>query len=1670
MVVAARGESVWAVPRPAAACITELRLFQQHCDRVFHDLYARRSFARLQRQAERNIHAVDVLTGASYARRARTVVVDAGHRVPERAYDYSSHFVGVVRSTGAAQHPISYSSAFRTVVFTKAVRICREEFANIATVDLLLLAYDVYTALYLSLIDALIHLGSWDEATEVLMQLGVVLYFIRSDLNKKQRSLVGATADARTEFRRRLFNCVLAKRGISLDDMPCCTDNSAIVQHVFDCFMLELPLETWSRTVYLWLRDASLYSVLETLQALPLPQRSEFYRRVRRGLLFATDTEDTDSPDLPYFDAESWSSKPPVWKAARPRGSGGCFGAQRWGRKRGIPYDFVLGCVLSASNCCRRYALEGLVMVAKISMALDRELYAALCFTVCMVLRVLSSKIRLLDEISFENGVSQGAGGHEDAATDPPLSVDHLSSLLQYVGMNHWENQKSLCVMSSIDNVWVRRSGMRSLSVSLTPVASFLGTSRYNGHSWVGLDYVVMLDVDGMIQCDAAGLDGIRFVPSRRVDGQFSPLGEMKIVRSDHDKTKSPSGAGCTGSICLENLKVRNNSVDVQMDFTPLCNNMCHSGRRYKRAPPSRGTKLAFSVVSKPPDHVPQPLVLGFDHKLVLALFAFCVSVDREYAVLHFRQALEYLNYRDTLRKKRKAFLRKLMTWVPTPNSKEARNMMKFQKRIRTAFRHRSWLSYMTATGGNEDHAHDADGAEWLPPLPPTKGGDAVNVKEYLSMESAELRMHYNGNNCLKETMMAKNRVMDVVEKYRSAVSQATNYLYKKCINYRPFCKTGALRGSHYRLGIKYPFVETEEAEMGAAKPTRSSMPPCEHTAMTLSMDECTQCSTSQSFRQLDRMITLTEWISHLVFTGCIRPGKVHPRSLPIGTPVDPHRAMPSAASGGANRLAKKLAGKKRARRVDRRSYRIMEYVVDAYVPDRLAGTAMANLSDGLALLNEVVESCMLTSLATFFHEPYYKGLVLDLALVQLLQGRWSLCLALLKQLRGPPGNYSTPFGAETITLPIEVFRLTKVEKEFLSRLTGKIFTELIMEPQLSIEMLSQECEPVDIGLTDGNDHCATHSGKGPGVAVSSHPDNFGMGLSAKSLLLLGVSYLRLGIVQVDPLSASIGDTTGSWVHIDHPELDNLRSFECDAPNSVAVCREYYPQAPGDAAVADPDTPTGRLATASEHILKALSIDPLCHKAWLYLAHCGVLAHEYEFAYRCCQRSIDCYDACVAAWLTMAVALSSRSRSCPPVKLSDGVWTEYLVEQKRLTQRMHHDKPTKISIPSFVVPYDPVFPSRAETTDDLARHMNQAVGGDTAECLDVLITATRFGSVFAYAGVLQLLSRTVETPIHSFPWESSNVAASSSRVVLTQLYLVLHASIECASQSTLAKIPDEWLHPDPRKMHSHMRALVSRAVSAKLHVSSLPFIRAMCLMYSLDVVDVSRAAVLSRGEMSFEVGLTDAACFEDEVYGWITCLEVLMQSGHAATAELLFPLLELYLDVSSPRCLEAEYAAPSCDKLPVGPHAEESRWGAVRRHFNGRAFTYADLRAETVFLRLYMRCYTAAEGELDELLSDVQDAITQCASRKLRLLEARVLAGLRRYEQAARVFAAELRRGFTGSVSTDYMLECQAMKVYAKVLTALGEVSQSAAATAFAEQCYLTTPVLRCDLCLVAPL
>ncbi|KAK1933461.1 hypothetical protein X943_003760 [Babesia divergens] len=1650
--------------RNSPASLSGLRKFQQDVQSTVQDLYAENDFEGLWSFAERHIETLDKLNGRNYAGLAGEVVRKTIHSVPVKIPRVFGILLDRLPSNDD-KLDTTYSGCLRMLVFTKSIALYRwDEYSNSSYLDFLLLSYDLYNALHLAAIDSMCHLCEWDMGIYSLMQLEVILYFLRLDLRK-----VAEEESAKHEFddcaelpRDMLDSDVFLNRGIFIQQIPDLKNDNAIVEHILTYCMNELQLEKWSRVVLLWLHDSSLYNVLETLASLPLSVRDDIFRRARSSLFSDGAIKPCASPhDMKHEGPVSEDGDAPNTRMLVSK-------SRRNGRRLNevIPYMRLFNYLCLTKSNHLQYALEGCLMIAQLSGDINYELHINLHFLVYMVAQII---------ITGGTSSNWSSLGIDETCICPVFpdvdsrsklqALDQTYLILEYARSHHRVNRRLRSLFSDAECVWLKYDAWRC--IDLKPLPTFTGLCVYEGHRWHTLEHLLMLEVDRSILNEAGAIHSISF--AHRASECCMTNQPPQNVRNTAKPMESIPKCRCKCCIHIDHVIIKGRPFEVRLNTSLACDHVPsirkHNGILWwtRSASNLRRRNLIDHL-----DLAAEPMVGLFEVKVILGLIAFCFSVDRNYAPLHVKQSLEFLNYKDTLRKKQRAFIRKILPWVPVVNSEETRKILSFQRMIKTTFNSNLPSAYTHSVEENHATAYAHCQSSLLQNLSTVPLDlDTHTVHKPTTTPPSDHDAQAVQDNTAPHHSNLKTRVRGVANKVKNILCAARSLLYKGCTGFRQFYhdRWSRVIGNKALGGEASPSADKCDDECNPPQP--SCKIDCDEKGAEPYISEDDAPSRDDSFRHLDRMLFLVDWLAHYIFTASISQGTVRPQRMPVAV-----SASLGSSHGNPTLVTDHCDPADNCRdasaNVNAATTQMVGVDCDLYAQQYAHGS-VKNLSDPLGLLNDIVETAILVSLATFFNEYHYNRLLLRLLILQVLCGRWYLSLTIIKQIKGQASGYKTPFRCEDIGSSNDVSCLSRAEEMFLSHLTAKILTELIHEPQCAIVQISSKYEHIsatNVANTSTTECSNAYPRSPPAGAMYDEDDLYSSGhLSCREALILGVSYLKLAKLQIDDGSRSISDYECSMLYLDHPKLQSVKLLECGKINAE---EEFIYDCS-----AIPDNSQQVLETdlikGADYILQSLSIDPHNFKAWVYLAHCGVRGHDFYFAYNCSKRAIECYDACLSAWLTMAVVLSTRSRSCAPISVSRGVWCEYLVNQKEAQSSEDEILLGKLALTSIPVPFDPVFPLGTATEAGLTCHMNRMVGGDMSKCLDVLVSSTRLLSVFPYAAILQLVARLSDTCVYSFPWEGASSVRGSTNVILNTIVMLLKACTDSIGKPKPPSMAALHLDQDPAKAHVIMRNLVSKAVATNTFLSSAPFIRSIIRMFSCDIIDSDPLFSGVDVDSSYFDGRVYVPCAE-EVYGWITCLEILSQSGHARAAQVMFPILETYLNAYVLQDHEFEHVGFSLDVQSSYAYSDIYRAGEAKRHFGDRPAIATDLKTEATFLKLYIRCYVTKDEDLDDLLVDIQQANMQCYSRKLRLLECRVLAGLRMYSECAWQFDRLLKKGFTCDPSTDYLFEYQAMKVYSTVLMELGEFDKASATDAFAEQCYLSTPVLRCELCLVDPL
>ncbi|KAK1445084.1 hypothetical protein BgAZ_109900 [Babesia gibsoni] len=1638
-----------------AADLWDLRSFQQEVQRIIGKIYADNDPRETLKLAERYIRALDRVTGRHYSKRTEDVVNNTIHVV---ANDLPNDVISILKSSPWLKDDDSnrtFEEYFGMLGFLTTVKRYKyDEYSNILHVDYLILSYETFTMLYLTLLDALCHMGEWNRAIFEMMKLSVTLYFIRLDLIDAMRNGGDVKGENITisVFRQKIINGILIGRGIYLSETVESDVHHEIAGQALRYSMRELQLELWSRSVLIWLRSSSLCYVLYALDSLPLPFRKEMFLLCQL------------SP-LPLYESQHW-------RVNESCGFNGKKGNISWvtpssfaesARKGHKHSENSLDCtdlynfLLTSTVVTRQCALEGLLMIAKIARDISHELYTSLCFTVYMSALIVCSSVYSGDDTYIE---AMYEDIHDNCKDMRHHSMDRNCVVLHYALAYHMVNQRITCNFSSVDAV-MYASEKVSKHIYVNNATELTSEKKYNRGHLHELDHFMMLEIYFASLSDTVVVEA-RAAPLRHLRESLRNNVHLEIFRSVPINNSRDTRCLCENAVKIENAVVNNDVVNIKVDFRPICkvlplkkslkgrNMACNSipGTFNLR-------EIATSVSLKD-----EQMAFTFEPNVAISLVAFCFTVDRPYRILHFKQSLEFMNYTDTLKKKHKAFIRKMMPWMPVLNTQETRKMINFQKFIKSGFQGRIKGTRYRPINGE----YKPSNVLWANSSPlhydhiPTN--DTYYGKGYYNMTVFEKGYGRRKSDEDKKRSSLKSKVLGAFGRAKGVFSSAKGVITKGYGCLKQVYEDRNLLRSSTDLTGGYLHLHDDVTNYEYSGTHNHIKPICEHLAVNQGFNECDLCSKAEPFWHVERMSILVDWIAHFLFTGNL---------MPSGTMREVGRLTATSLqadckNGFMNCIKRVIKGENYGKNEDSQILYSMKQVSSLDLQTNTPTTAMSDsrhILQLLGLLNELIETTIFVSLATFFHEKHYQDLLLRLSILEALQGRCNLSLAIIKQIKGNNSGYKTPLRCESFQ-SYNATRINTPEDDFTSHLAAKILAEILNENALAIETILSRNDKLDYCLgfspQKENDHYGYLHDSFSNRDIQSCVDRF---MAAKDLLIIGVSYLMHNQKQIDDDSISISDINANFLRLDHPMLHSITSIECqDADIQNQQSEDIYLDLKENEHNMQ-NVPT----IAAEYILKSLSIDPNNFKAWVYLAHCAIRGHDMYFAYNCCKRSIECYDCSLCGWLTLAVVLSTRRISCAPLPVSKDIWQDYLVRRMASGETSESKLNSTLTVPSLPVPFDAVLPNGSGVKVCLDSHLRRAIGGDMEECLRTLLMSATLGSIYAYTAMLQLCARLSDECIYRFPWEYSEVICNI-KIELKEINMVFIDLLNRYEKNMEAKKKDS---SRDHKGEDRLKKMVSEALSNNMFISCIPLIKYLIGLFSPELVTVMPQTG-EYVECSLSVDLITGVTYVEEIHGWISCLEILAQCGQAKIAQILSPILDSYIQRYKPPDPEFLNNSDQLHNVKQGGPNDDFIIAEPMCHFSGKPIVAADMTTESTFLKYYILCFLSKGDELEHLLLEIQQKCKEVYSRKMRFLECRVLASLRRYEECAILFDQLLRKGFICDPSTDYLLEYNAMKVYSNVLNELGMFDKAADVASFAEQCYFSTPVLKCDLCLIDPL
>ncbi|AFZ81628.1 hypothetical protein BEWA_010450 [Theileria equi strain WA] len=681
-----------------------------------------------------------------------------------------------------------------------------------------------------------------------------------------------------------------------------------------------------------------------------------------------------------------------------------------------------------------------------------------------------------------------------------------------------------------------------------------------------------------------------------------------------------------------------------------------------------------------------------------------------------------------------------------------------------------------------------------------------------------------------------------------------------------------------------------------------------------------------------------------------------------------------------------------------------------------------------LKILEEFIENIILLSFATFFSENYHNKLISRLSMVKLMLGRCNLFLKLILQTLSH-GSYKT-----SISYNGKHYGLSEFEPSFKAILTWKAFIELFNKPFTFQDF----CSIInDIGLLPCTDILNSHR-------ISNMDEEYMVNIGklkyppSKLLLMDGVSHLKLSNNANTLCSIPITEIQSDMIYVRTGSKLTyfvIKSDRNTRKKLYSECSMHDNSIDG----------ISLLMSSAKLIFEAISLDPLDYKAWLYLSHCGLFLNDYYFAYKCSKRSIECFDSCIASWLVFIISISSRVKTFAPSKMGLSPCNENVTVYNTNIQT---ECVTEL-VPS---PFYPILYGK----NDAHYVMMNYVGGDLDKCLSIIYSLDHFNDIYLNSALLQLLSRTSKYYNPIFPWEYDHFS----------VHIIEHNNLGFLPEPNIANSTTEDSYLD-EEYSNCLKQLIKNATDNKLMLCSQVFMGSIAQMFSKREFNFQCGC--HADSISFS-GLKDIGLnsLEEEIYGWITCIEVLAQTGQHETSQLLLPLLKNYVDV---------YEVVRCNKdqafvkAPV-EKAEDTYKNVVEQSLGYESIIGTNLGLEFKFLEMYTRCFNTKNSrhDLTNLLSHIREESLKQYYRKLSLLENRILVALNLYNESVELCGQIHRINFRSSQQTDFELESISLKAYSYALSRVQEYYKASIVDMFANQCRLTTPIIKLDLCLNVPL
>ncbi|UKJ89954.1 hypothetical protein MACJ_003211 [Theileria orientalis] len=1584
----------------------------------YNHLYLTSNWNDLKKFVNDSFMVLESLTQDEFSRNSESLLINSFNTLSTINYSLN---IDDSMSRLAPNNDLLYSKIVLNLVFSSCVKISNNNSElEWQELDLLVTKYHIYTNLYLSLVDVCIKLYEFDNAVESLIQLGIVHYYLRIEMNRYIVENIGVGSKSKT----RCYNVYrdLYRRGIYIyDSVP--FDGPGVIRHVVEYWKNQIDLEVWSLLVKILLNLDSIYNLINKIESIPFSLRLKIFFGTtflfNQSSLSVTDPKAMDKSEgswdhfeqnYEYLESvDVMDSTNSVYSCLKDKNSFKNI-VER------ISKTYIVSHVFSSSFNFQCFFIEGMLLFSHLCKDFYREVFSlvySILFDVLQIFISINFYYRYYNKKEMTNKLLYGCLGM------CKLYFKHynfIPPVLQLVYNKHRLDRK----MNSVwfDSLLPKFSRESSLITNFrNPI---LGFCKISAVLKSDLEYNFLFHALNTFDFDPLYYEYFVMNPNTQINDSQTPVQfnlDFKNLDSMRFKERSPPRSGGFGTLMINGTEISRFN-----EAQNLCNHTHFIRSLYNRSSNTRVMNLTKTKFLRRyyglylrRHYDGSWLSRHYPDKIFVIVISCCFVMDDIYSFIHYSQSLEYLQYKDTLKSKNRAIIRTLLPFVPNRSSKDAQKILQFQKHIKT----RLMSSLMSSKN-------------FMPFIPNlNKNHGSLSKFLFRSEPKPKCEIYLNENEEAGPKISFKITIKRDIRSSLSAFSvkslknpllSSSKASYGHSHNHSHFKNNRSNRRSisKYNSNVNVFLNTHSTGENIDNKRFFGSGSKCIHSSMGSSFKECTFCNNLNNFKHISHLLHLIDLLSHHLFTlnlSCSLDYSLHLRNTMMREAYWPNQPdfTPNVTvhTGDlASRFSDILS------QIDKTfSSTYSTYHYKGQYPFRI--------------LNEIMENTILLSLSTVFHEKYYNHLISRLAIYHLIKGRYNIAVTLIKRTLSDSNMYNINYGSSDSHL-MENY-ICEIDSPFKMQVLSKIYIELLNDLQSFRELFPCKDSKTESETNDGTNSSAEVKS---GSSIDSKTD-------PKDVTYGHEEYYfgyRIGLMRA---FVHLKEAPSKFMESMSIPDSSYRKMVCDMARGESSTQLFA----NTAMPFDGDAYRCAMERATTSLLHIISLDPLDYKAWYYLAQCSLYSNDLHFAQRCCKRSIECFDSCVASWITRVICSNTRVRTCSPFYTTDEAWQEYIVK------RSFESSVSFVSLPS---PFEPLLTLHINSFEGLESHFKNCVGDDMENCMVTLRSLENHGNVYVSSALLQLLTRNHNNFSPFFPWELPYLGALNSKY-----------------RNDLSQNYDTKLSGTPKserfsfEFTSNVKKMVSSSVESNYPVCAVPFINLVLETFFKRQFNL-QCRHHADSLFSYNSAVLSHDFLQEELYGWATCIECLAQMGEAEASQLLLPILELYLEYYSLDKSRKRAEKNVCRSL----HFNRNDKKLVRSFFSDEPACTTDFTLEHKYLTVYTWCYNTG-GSVDSLkmlLQNVRNYNARGNSRKFVLLENRLLVGLKEYEKSVQLSNQLHRNTMKISQSTDFDLEYRSHLAFAHSLKMVGEVEKSKTVCDFAKQMYLTTPVLKLDLCLNIPL